>query len=202
MEGILKEWPDLDERLRPEEQLLLRIGVPTPEELEKEVRKRERANWYRGREGHEQRVRELLVEKEKLLERLQRRRERLEYDYLWKHEWRKHGKCVVKLKSFGQRGLDYFRETLRLATELNERLDHWLNFELFPKGFSALADERFSFEKILDEIKALNDGKVAIVNWHTVEKNNWIHSINFCFSLFLEKKIDCNATMYQRTPVQ
>lgn len=118
---------------------------------------------------------------------------------------------MAKLKNNIETREEYFRETVRLAEELTEKLNHLFKFRLFPLGFTD-QKEHVSYKLIIQNIKQLNDNFTAIVNWHDVVVNghteHWIESVNFCFSLFpretddgrmIRKRIDCDRA-YQGRP--
>ena len=118
-----------------------------------------------------------------------------------RQQWNKHGKCVAKLIGIMENCWEYFDETMHMARLINERLDRWLNIQLFPEGFPNRSTH-FSQPLIIESVERIYPHTVIPV-WHPVIQWNgqteyWIESINFCFDLWLHP-IDC-AVVYGSIP--
>lgn len=132
---------------------------------------------------------------------LDNRRVRNFFFHVRKYQWKKHGKCVAKLRGIIEDCWDYFEEAMRIARRINERLDQWLNVRLFPAGFPNVA-RNFSYQLIRDSIERIYPHRAIIFSYDVHQPDgqivHWIESISFCFDLWL-RPINCSSA-YQEIP--
>lgn len=119
--------------------------------------------------------------------------------HLRPYQWRKHGRCVAKLRGRIENCRHYFLAIMHAARWINAQLDRWLNFDLFPEGFPTDEQQhQFPYQRITEDIRSLIGGYEVIVKWYTTKiqgrTERWIDSINFCFDLSL-RPINCNTNL-------